>query len=275
MDILQEIVAWKKKEVEQEKTLVPPSRLYALVEQIMEQQGARRSMRQALCESRSGIIAEFKRKSPSKGWIHQDARPEDVVTAYQRGGASAASILTDEKYFGGSMDFVRAVRPLVDMPLLRKEFIIDEYQLFQAKAIGADAVLLIAADLQKRVCESLVHTARQLQLEVLLELHGEDELEYACCDPDMVGVNNRHLGTFVTDVRHSLAMAKRLPAGQVWVSESGIGSAQTVATLREAGYRGFLMGEHFMRHPDPGAALMQFVSEVESSISCLPSPQSP
>ncbi len=275
MDILQEIVAWKKKEVEQEKTLVPPSCLYALVEQIMEQQGARRSMRQALCESCSGIIAEFKRKSPSKGWIHQDARPEDVVTAYQRGGASAASILTDEKYFGGSMDFVRAVRPLVDMPLLRKEFIIDEYQLFQAKAIGADAVLLIAADLQKQVCESLVHTAHQLKLEVLLELHGEDELDYACCEPDMMGVNNRHLGTFVTDVHHSLAMARRLPAGQVWVSESGIGSAQTVATLREAGYRGFLMGEHFMRHPDPGAALMQFVSEVEGSITCLPSPQSP
>ena len=145
MDILQEIVAWKRIEVEHEKALMPPARLYAQVEQIMQQQTSVRSMSQRLRQSDSGIISEFKRKSPSKGWIHQDAHPEDVVTAYERGGACAASILTDGKYFGGCMDFVRAVRPLVDLPLLRKEFIIDEYQLFQAKAIGADAVLLIAA----------------------------------------------------------------------------------------------------------------------------------
>ena len=273
MDILQEIVAWKRIEVEHEKALMPPARLYAQVEQIMQQQTSVRSMSQRLRQSDSGIISEFKRKSPSKGWIHQDAHPEDVVTAYERGGACAASILTDGKYFGGCMDFVRAVRPLVDLPLLRKEFIIDEYQLFQAKAIGADAVLLIAADLTKATCAQLVHTAHQLQLEVLLELHGEDELDYACCEADMLGVNNRHLGTFVTDIHHSFAMADRLPKGPVWVSESGIGEPQTVAHLREAGYRGFLMGEHFMRHPDPGAALKQFVTQVEKLVTCRPSPQ--
>ena len=228
----------------------------------------RRSLKQALLASETGIIAEFKRKSPSKGWIHADASPQEVVPAYAAAGAAALSILTDETYFGGSLDFIRQVRPLVDLPILRKDFIIDPVQLVEARQAGADAVLLIAACLGRGDCAALTAEAHRLGLEVLLEIHGADELDYVTPDIDVVGVNNRHLGTFVTDVQASFDLAPALrsmteeEAGPVFISESGLGDPATVRALRAAGFRGFLMGEHFMRQPEPGSALAQFIQAL-------------
>ena len=261
-DILQEIVAFKRVEVEQQKQFVSPRDLYARVERLMADGIAERSMSRALASSPYGIIAEFKRKSPSKGWIHEDAKPMDVVPMYAAGGASALSILTDNKYFGGTLDFIPQVRQAVDIPILRKEFIIDEYQLFEARLVGADAVLLIAADLSKDQCRSLTRTAHDLKLEVLLEMHSEDELEYLDCEPEMAGINNRNLGTFHTDVANSFRLAEKMATEAVKVSESGISNPDTVRQLREAGFRGFLMGECFMKEKDPGLALKQFIERI-------------
>lgn len=221
-----------------------------------------RSMRAALAASSSGIIAEFKRKSPSKGWLHPDAAVADVLPAYEKGGASACSVLTDSNFFGGSLGDLCKARSLVDLPLLRKDFIIDEYQLYQACIVGADAVLLIAAALRKEQCSMLAAKAHELKLEVLLEIHSEQELEYIEDNIDMVGVNNRNLGTFHTDVENSFRLAEKLPKEMLLVSESGISSPQTVRQLRAAGFRGFLIGENFMKTPQPGNALKEFISKL-------------
>lgn len=261
-DILQEIVAFKRIEVEQQKLLVQPRDLYAKVERIMADGISARSMSRSLAESPYGIIAEFKRKSPSKGWIHEDAKPMDVVPKYAAAGASALSILTDSKYFGGTLDFIPQVRGAVDIPILRKEFIIDEYQLFEARSVGADAVLLIAADLSKDECRTLTRTAHELKLEVLLEMHSEQELDYLECEPDMAGINNRNLGTFHTDVANSFHLADKIQTDCVKVSESGISNPATIRSLRQAGFRGFLMGECFMKEQDPGLALENFIKAI-------------
>ena len=230
----------------------------------------KRSLRQALLDTPPGIIAEFKRKSPSKGWIHPDAQPEQVVPAYAAAGAAAVSILTDERYFGGSLDFIRRVRPLVDLPILRKDFNIDPVQLVEARQAGADAVLLIAACRSRSDCAALLAEAHRLGLEVLLEIHDAAELDYITPEVDVVGVNNRHLGSFVTDVQVSFGLAPRLRAlsapaadgGPVLVSESGIGDPETGRRLRAAGFRGFLMGEHFMKQDDPGRALSDLIQAL-------------
>lgn len=250
-DILEEIIAAKREELSAVRRKT-------------------RSMKHALERSGSGIIAEFKRRSPSKGWIKEDARVCEVVPAYARCGASAVSILTDRKYFGGSADHIRQVRDMVpELPVLRKEFIIDEYQVYEARAAGADAVLLIAAALPVDRYAALLGLARSLGLEVLLEVHDRSEL--TCLDaavPDMLGVNNRALGTFRTDVRHSFEIAgvmrdavKHLPEGErpLLVSESGISDPLIVKELRDAGFRGFLIGECFMREENPALALESFI----------------
>ncbi|MDR3127553.1 MAG: indole-3-glycerol phosphate synthase TrpC [Tannerellaceae bacterium] len=272
-DILQEIVANKRKEVAEQKKNLP-------LPVLREWAGSRlsrrpRSMRKSLsCMSRdavppSGIIAEFKRRSPSKGWLHRQADVTTVVPAYEMGGASACSILTDEKFFGGSLKDLDQARRAVRLPLLRKDFIVDEYQLFQSRAYGADAVLLIAAVLTREECRRLSELAAFLQLEVLLELHEENELDYINPFVDMVGVNNRHLGTFHTDVATSLHLSEALKAkfadtqsSPLLVAESGIDSPQTVCTLRTAGFGGFLIGEAFMKAEDPGDALQTFVETL-------------
>jgi indole-3-glycerol phosphate synthase len=220
-------------------------------------------MVKALTGSDTGIIAEFKRKSPSKGWIKEDGKAEEIPLSYQQNGAAALSILTDEHYFGGADEFIRIARESgVNIPILYKNFIIDEYQLFQARLCGASAVLLIAADLSKRECKSLLAIAHELGMEVLLEMHAEPELEYAELAPDLCGINNRHLGSFVTDVETSFQLAELLPNDAVKVSESGISNPQTVCALRDAGFRGFLMGEHFMKTPDPGQTLSTFIHDI-------------
>ena len=262
-DILEEIVANKRIEVARQKELVPPTILYNNVEKLMDDKARqRRSMRESLVASASGIIAEFKRKSPSKGWIKEEGRPDIIPASYAQNGAGAISILTDDKFFGGNLRFIRIARPMVSSPILRKDFVVDEYQLYQAKAAGADAVLLIAADLQWSECKQLAKKAHELELETLLEIHSEPELEYVGENIDMVGVNNRNLGTFHTDVQNSYRLASLLPKDYVLVSESGISHPQTVRELREAGFRGFLIGETFMKTPNPGAALKAFIEEV-------------
>ena len=260
-DILSQIVADKRIEVARSKALLPYDDLRASLPPV----SVRRSMSEALRTSKSGIISEFKRKSPSKGWIHEDADPVAVIPSYQAGGASALSILTDSKYFGGSLDYIRRVRQLVDIPILRKDFIIDEYQLLEARSVGADAVLLIASCLSLEECRSLADKAHELGLEVLLETHSLSEMPYAALGADMIGINNRNLGTFHTDVQNSFRLAEALKdsaAGKVLVSESGISDPATVRELRLRGFRGFLMGENFMKEAAPGLALSDFIAAL-------------
>lgn len=261
MDILEEIVANKRVEIEAAKQAVAPQVLHRQVEAILD--FSTPSMKQALTASDSGIIAEFKRKSPSKGWIKEDGQPDIIPLSYQKNGAVALSILTDQKYFGGSDEFISiARRSGVKIPVLYKNFVIDEYQLFQARLCGASAVLLIAADLTIAECKSLLNAAHQLGLEVLLEIHSNKELEYAGLEPDMCGINNRNLGSFVTDVENSFRLAELLPKDAVKVSESGISNPDTVKALREVGFRGFLIGENFMKTADPGSALREFIENL-------------
>ncbi len=261
-DILEEIVAWKRVEVADFKEQMPPSLLYKKVEQMLDSKVP--SMREALMASPSGIIAEFKRKSPSKRWIKESGKANEIPLSYQQNGASALSILTDEKYFGGKDDFIVEARQSgVEIPILYKNFVIDEYQLFQARLCGASAVLLIAADLTKQECRNLLHTAHELGLEVLLEMHNDRDFEYAELEPDMYGINNRNLGTFVTDVNNSFRLAEQLPKDVCKVSESGISNPETVKLLRTAGFRGFLIGECFMKTDEPGEALGSFIEQLK------------
>jgi len=220
------------------------------------------SLKASLLASASGIISEFKRKSPSKGWIHADADLVGVTSGYSNAGASGISILTDEKYFGGTSADVVAARPGVTCPILRKEFVIDEYQIYEAKAMGADLILLIAAALTVQQTKDFARRAHEMGLEVLLEVHNEQELGHANEFVDMLGVNNRNLKTFVTDVNVSFDLGDKIPADFVKVSESGISSPETVRELRKAGYRGFLMGENFMKEKNPAEALRCFIESL-------------
>lgn len=266
-DILEEIVAHKRREVERFRQAMPVDKLAVLTEKVLDTPVA--SMRTALLGSATGIIAEFKRKSPSRGWINREAGVADVTSAYQRAGAAALSILTDSFFFGGADEYVRQARSAgVGLPVLYKNFIVDEYQLFQARCCGASAVLLIASVLSVGECRRLMSLAHDLGMEVLLEMHGREELDYAELEPDMYGVNNRHLGTFVTDVGASFSLSSQLPAGGCLVSESGLSSPECIIRLRGAGYRGFLMGEHFMRSASPGETLYRLVEELNRMQSC-------
>ena len=263
MDILTEIVAHKRIELEAFKAKKPLSVIAKEVESMLDSKPA--SMHQALMTSDSGIISEFKRKSPSKGWIKEEGKAEEIPLSYQQNGAAALSILTDQHYFGGEDEFiVKARKAGVTIPVLYKNFVIDEYQLFQARLCGASAALLIAACLSKKECAMLMARAHELGLEVLLEMHSEPELEYAETGADMCGINNRNLGTFITDVENSYRLAELLPKDACKVSESGISNPQTVKELRQAGFNGFLIGENFMKTPNPGEALRTFVREIEN-----------
>ena len=258
-DILDEIIAHKQIEIELQKGVISQEMLLDNCNEPMP----RVSMRESLATSPYGIIAEFKRRSPSKGWIKQEAQANIIPSAYEAAGASALSILTDEKFFGGTLKDIRDARSRVQKPILRKDFIIDEYQLYQARIIGADAVLLIAAALGKEQCKALAARAHDLEMEVLLEIHSEQELEYVGENIDMVGVNNRNLGTFHTDIENSFRLAEKLPKEMLLVSESGISNPDTVKQLRAAGFRGFLIGENFMKTSDPGIALHEFINALK------------
>jgi indole-3-glycerol phosphate synthase len=267
MDILETIVANKRTEVARQKQAVPVESMLSLGTKQMSRYPV--SMRKALEHSPSGIIAEFKRRSPSKGELHPRAKVEDILPAYEQGGASACSILTDSVFFGGSFGDLRCARSLVELPLLRKDFIIDEYQLYQARVMGADAALLIAAILTEKECRKFALTAHQLDLEVLLEIHDEKELSFLNENIDMLGINNRHLGTFHTDTENSFRLIERMKAeagdgndAPAPVSESGISGYRDIIRLREAGFRGFLIGETFMKTAKPGETLRGFIDKL-------------
>ena len=259
MTILEQILATKREEVESRKKQVSAGQLLETA-----YAGRKRlSMRQALECSPYGIIAEFKRKSPSKGFIHQEADVAEVVSSYAANGAAACSVLTDSLYFGGSPEDLMRARAAVDIPLLRKDFIIDSYQLAEAAAWGADVVLLIAAALTPGQCSELAGVAHELGLEVLLEVHQQEEFDRIGKQVDIVGINNRNLATFVTDIYTSFELGKQIPATYLKISESGIHSIGTVTALREAGFRGFLIGERFMKENNPGMALKKFIGDAD------------
>lgn len=261
MNILDKIVADKRKEVELRKSLIPVSQLEASV--LFDRPG--NSLAQALRDSESGIIAEHKRRSPSKAVINHTLSVQDVATGYETAGVSGMSVLTDGKYFGGSLDDLLLARASTKFPLLRKEFIIDPYQLLEAKAYGADVILLIAAVLTRHEIKRLSETAKNLELDVLLEVHNEEELQKSIMPSlDMLGVNNRNLKTFEVSLETSKALSTQIPDEFVKVSESGISNVEAIKELKEFGFEGFLIGENFMKTDNPGASATEFIKQLEA-----------
>jgi indole-3-glycerol phosphate synthase len=253
MSFLSEIIERKRERVEVAKQIVP--------RESFEIRSNSHRFRQALLRERINIIAEFKRRSPSKGSIRADADLREIVRSYEAGGAAAISVLTEEDYFSGSLDDLRAVKRSVDLPVLRKDFIIDEYQVYETSAAGADAVLLIVAALDD---DTLVQLRRliedELGMDALVEVHtGEEMLRAIACGASLIGVNNRNLHTFEVSLDTSLSLALEAPKGTILISESGLRNPMDLSRLREAGYRGFLIGESLMRSENPGATLHELM----------------
>lgn len=257
-NILDKIIANKKIEVEKQKAVTSISQLERRITATPVC-----SFREALTSSSTGIIAEFKRRSPSRDWIFKDAKVEDVIPLYSQNGASAISVLTDMDFFGGSLADLEKARELTNTPLLRKDFMVDEYQLYQAKVAQASAILLIASALTVEETKRLATKAKKLGLDVLLEIHNEQELGHINDKVDVVGVNNRNLGTFVTDIQISFDLVDKIPNEFIKISESGISQPQTVKDLQAVGYKGFLMGENFMKTSNPGKALEEFIKQLK------------
>ncbi|MCC8146924.1 MAG: indole-3-glycerol phosphate synthase TrpC [Bacteroidales bacterium] len=261
MNILDTICNNKRLEVARQKEAVSLSHLKNLLN---FQTRKTISFKESLRNSSTGIISEFKRKSPSKGLIHPDADIVSIVKGYEEAGASAISCLTDESFFGGSFNDFRKVRNIINqIPLLRKVFIIDEYQIYQSKIMGADVILLIAACLSPDESYRFTNVAHNLDMEVLLEIHNEQELEYIQPNVDVVGINNRDLKTFVTDIQHTIALAHKIPEKFIKISESGLSEVQTILELRKEGFKGFLMGESFMKTSEPADTLRTFIRKIE------------
>ena len=261
MNILEQIVVQKRKEVDQRKREVKLREL----EKGRFFECPTFSLRQFILDKKkTGIIAEYKRKSPSKGIINDRDSVEAVTKAYSDHGASGLSVLTDEHFFGGSLDDLVSARNN-GLPLLRKDFMIDEYQLLEAKAYGADVILLIAACLSPQRVKELAQEAKKLELEVLLELHVETELDHICDAVDLVGVNNRNLKNFEVDLEHSARLAEKIDGRFVKVAESGINDVNNIKYLKQCGFQGFLIGEHFMKQESPGEAFKNFTNELQAA----------
>ncbi|MDF1698725.1 MAG: indole-3-glycerol phosphate synthase TrpC [Saprospiraceae bacterium] len=261
MNILDKIVAHKKVEVAQKKEMYP----IPLLEKSTFFNGQSVSLSHYIKRpDKTGIIAEFKRKSPSKPSINLYADIEEVSIAYMQAGASALSVLTDGQFFGGKTQDLITARKYNFCPILRKDFIIDEYQVIEARSIGADAILLISEILTKEEVHQLASLATSLGMEVLLELHSASQLDKYSDKVQLIGVNNRDLDTFKTDVSFSKELYEKLPSGVTKVSESGIHDTQTVKDLKSIGYEGFLIGERFMTNDNPGDACKSFIQEIAS-----------
>jgi len=259
MYILDKIVQYKKEEIKRHQS----ERSFGELEKSSFFNRQPYSLSKHLEQStKGGIISEFKRRSPSKPEINLTAKPKEVIKAYGENGAAAISCLTDEHFFGGSTEYLMAGREVVDIPILRKDFTINEYQIVEAKAIGADAILLIAEILTLSEIKQFRKTAHDLGLSVLLELHQENELTKIDIEVDVIGINNRDLRNFTVDFNHSKRMYEKLPSEVTKISESGISNPEVVRELREVGYKGFLIGEYFMKHDNPGKACGEFVEEV-------------
>src|SRR5687768_999442 len=261
MNILDTIIAQKKIEVAQRKALVPINDLEKLAFFKSETYSLKKSL---LDKDKTGIIAEFKRKSPSKGVINDVSTIEEVTSYYADNGASGISVLTDTEFFGGSLADLQKAAIINKIPLLRKDFMIDEYQLIEAKAYGASVILLIAACLSVEEVKSLATAAKSLGLEVLLEVHNEQELEHICDQVDLVGVNNRNLKTFEVSLEQSVHLSKLIPSGKVKISESGINSVDDILYLADFGYKGFLIGENFMKQENPAEAFKIFAEKLKA-----------
>ncbi len=257
MNILDKIIQRKKEEVSFSKSNTSVS---ALKES--EFFGRENFSLKESLKKRSGIIAEFKRQSPSKGIINDTVSPLKVVSAYEKFGASGISVLTDRDFFGGSSEDILNVRNSVNIPILRKDFMIDEYQFYEAKSIGADVILLIAACLSPQQVSEFTELSHELGLEVLLEIHTEEELKHIHKNIDLVGINNRNLKDFKVDLQHSVTLKNQLPKEILSVAESGIYNEEDFRYLKNEGFDGFLMGEYFMKHEDPGKKLAEFISNT-------------
>ncbi len=259
MTILDTIIEHKRQEVAQRKKTTPVTAL----EQSPFFNRQTLSLKQFLLDpAKTGIIAEFKRRSPSKGWIKEGADPVEITGGYCKHGASGLSVLTDEKFFGGATRDLQQAR-IHQIPILRKDFMIDSYQLTEAKSMGADVILLIAANLTPAEVLNLAGAAKNLGLEVLLEIHNEEELEHICDAVDMVGVNNRNLKNFEVSIQTSIRLSRQIPADKIKISESGISNVDTIRELQQHGYHGFLIGENFMKTPDPSIAFAAFVEQLK------------
>ncbi|MGY6562457.1 MAG: indole-3-glycerol phosphate synthase TrpC [Luteibaculaceae bacterium] len=263
MSILETIKAHKLNEVAERKALYPAK----LLEKSVFFETPCVSLTKYLSHpSRKGIIAEFKRKSPSKGFINRYANPQEVGLGYMQAGASAISVLTDSHFFGAKPEDILTIRKFNYCPILRKDFMLDEYQILEAKSMGADAILLIAKMIDAETAKALATLAKSLSLEVFVEFHTQEEIEqYTAANVlmDVVGINNRNLNTFQVDIEHSIALANFLPTSVLKVAESGLEKAETILTLKENGFTGFLIGEYFMRNANPALACRKLIKELE------------
>lgn len=260
MNILETIVEHKRKEVIDRKQAMPVSELE---KRILFQQPVISIKKQLATPGVSGIITEFKRRSPSKGIINATARADRTTIQYVQAGASALSVLTDQNFFGGSDEDFLSARAMNVVPMLRKDFVVDEYQIIEAKSIGADVILLIAACLKPDAVRSLAALAHSLGMEVLLEVHNEEELLHNLgAGADLIGVNNRNLKTFEVSIDVSKRLYPLIPKHVIKVSESGIDKVESIVELRKIGFQGFLMGQKFMEQPDPGTACQDFIREL-------------
>lgn len=258
--ILDTIIAVKRREVEKFKPLSSIERFER--DGFFWQIRNRSLVQSLLLPGSTGIIAEFKRKSPSKGWFKtKELEVEPVVAAYNKSSAGI-SVLTDDEFFGGDMDDLIQTKVVTDVPVLRKDFIIDKWQIAEAKAFGADVILLIAACLTPAEVKEFAAYANSIGLESILEVHNEEELGHCCDEVSMVGVNNRNLKTFEVDINTSLQLIDKIPPGKPAIAESGISSVESIVTLRNAGFKGFLIGENFMKEEQPGKAFEEFVNNL-------------
>lgn len=259
MDILEKIILHKKKEVAVEK------KQFSIQDLEKSRYFNRKtiSLQQRIQDPDShGIITEFKRKSPSKGLINGHSKPEEVVPLYEQAGAAGISILTDQEFFGGSIHDILQVRSLVNIPILRKEFIVDEFQIIQAKSIGADAILLIAECLTKEEIAHFSQLAQGLDLEVLMEIHSEEMLEKINDNLNIIGVNNRNLKTFEVNIEQSMILFSKIPSKFAKISESGVSNIKEIHTLQNTGFEGFLIGENFMKTQNPGQTCINFIKSI-------------
>lgn len=263
MTILEKIIRHKRLEVEAKKAVLPVS----LLEKSGHFNRETVSLTTAIKNSNSGIIAEHKRRSPSKSVINDKLNIHDVAKAYESAGACGLSILTDTTFFGGSLEDLLVARAAVSLPILRKEFIIDPYQIYEAKAFGADAILLIASCLCKSQLEEFSTLAKSLNLDVLLEIHNHEELEISIhTKADMIGINNRNLKTFEVSLENSKALSNLIPPHFIKVSESGLHAPENIDDLKNFGFQGFLIGEHFMKTKHPGTAASEFISKIDEKL---------
>ena len=260
MDILQKIVAHKKIEVAERKISTP---LIELTKSPYFKEATRSLQKKLKSDGASSIIAEHKRKSPSLGWIREHSDVVNIATGYEKAGASCLSILTDNYFFGGSTHDLMSVTKRVNLPVLRKDFIIDEYQVFETKAMGADVMLLIAECLTRKEIKHLAQTAKNVGLEVLLELHAEEELDKICDEVTCIGINNRNLKTFSVSVQTSIDLVKQIPDRFIKISESGISQPEKIIELRTHGFKGFLIGEAFMKTDNPARELQDFIAKCK------------